>query len=415
MDAVRRRATATTHARGGRAPINQLAHLRRSRSAGPQLVAAPDADTLTSVAWLDLSAEPIVLSVPPVRTRYCLIQMLDAWTNVFADPGTRATGNNRADYLITGPRWSGTIASGLEHVEAPTRSVCLIIRLRTYNRRDCAAVRALQQRFTLTPLSAWGQLHASPADVPASPDVDATPSPVDELARIEAGAFFSRLNSLMVSNPPSVEDAHALQRFAPIGIGPGRALDPLGLDAAVSTGVATARALLESEAEQAQRATIDGWNMPSHAMGRYGTDYSLRAVTARCSLGTSLPEDVLLLRSMTDSHGNVLSGANKYRLSFAPGELPPAHAFWSVTMYDDRGALVRNPLDRYALGDLDEIAVDEDGVLSLYLQQDWPGSEKESNWLPAPDGTFNVAIRLYWPTRDALTEHWHPPAIVRVS
>jgi len=415
MDAARRRATATTHARGGRAPINQLAHLRRTRSPGPQLVSPPDADTLTSVAWLDLTDEPIVLSVPPVKTRYCLMQLLDAWTNVFADPGTRATGNNRADYLITGPRWSGIIPAGLEHLEAPTRSVCLIIRLRTYNRRDCAAVRTLQQRFTLTPLSAWGQVHAPLPDAPASPDVDATPSPVDELARLEAGAFFSRLNSLMLANPPSSDDSHALHRFSYIGIGPGRAVDPLGLDAAVVAGVATARELLESEARVAHGATINGWDVPSRTTGRYGIDYLFRAVSARVSLGAGLPDDVSCFRSWTDSHGHALDGAHKYRLSFAPGDLPPVHAFWSVTMYDRRGALVRNPLDRYALGDLDEIAVDDDGVLSLHLQQDWPGSEKESNWLPAPDGTFNVALRLYWPRQDVLTGAWRPPGIERVG
>jgi len=368
-----------------------------------------------SVAWLDLTDEPIVLSVPPLKTRYCLMQLLDAWTNVFADPGTRATGNNRADYLITGPRWSGIIPAGLEHLEAPTRSVCLIVRLRTYNRRDCAVVRGLQQRFTLTPLSAWGQIHAPLTDAPASPDVDATPSPVDELARLEAGAFFSRLNSLMVSNPPSSDDTHALGRFMTIGVGPGRAFDPLALDSAVLAGVDTARTLLESEARAAPGATVDGWATPARHTGRYGTDYLLRAVSARLSLGASLPEDVLTFRATTDSHGHPLDGAHKYRLSFSSGELPSVHAFWSVTMYDRRGALVRNPLDRYAIGDLDEIAVDDDGVLTLHLQQDWPGSEQESNWLPAPDGTFTVAMRLYWPTQDALNGSWRPPAIERVG
>jgi hypothetical protein len=412
-DATRRLMTAVPRPGGSRAPVNQFAHRRALPDPTSTAVVSPNSDTLYSTAWLDLTAEPIVLSLPEVRDRYYLMQLLDAWTNVFASLGTRTTGRGKGDFAIVGPRWVGIIPAGLRALRSPTNMVWLIGRTQTNGRTDYATVHALQNRYTLTPLSAWDAVGGVLEDVDVDPTGDTSMTPVEQVARMDAAAFFERLNSLMTGNPPSAADAPALKRFASVGIGSGRTLVAETF-ATLGVGVSLARDSLIAAACKQHGELVNGWEILPSNTGRYGTDYLWRAVVARLGLGANLQEDAAYLHTTTDADGQPLTGANKYVVRFAIGTLPPVRAFWSITMYNARQAFVDNVLDRYAIGDRDNVTFGNDGSLTLFIQHESPGIAHSSNWLPSPTGSFNLLMRLYWPTQTVLGGRWKPPAVERV-
>jgi hypothetical protein len=417
MDVTRRLGTATAQPGGMRAPANQFAHMRAFPDATFTDVVTPNADTLYSSAWLDLAAEPIVLDVPDMADRYYLMPMLDAWTNVFASPGTRTTGNGSGSFAIVGPKWSGTLPPGLKPIKAPTNTVWIIGRTRANGKEDIAAVNAIQDRYTLTPLSVWAKQPRAPrdaGDTSADPLIDTKTPPVEQVAKMDAAAFFSRLNALMIANPPTVDDGPDLARFEALGIGPGKALDIKGLDPVLDAGMKLAQARLTAEAAKPHGIRVNGWETPPASMGRYGQDYLWRAVVAVVGLGANVPEDAIYPRATTDVSNEPLNGRNKYVVRFAEGALPPVKAFWSVTMYNAKQAFVDNPIGRFVVSDHDSLSFGDDGSLTLYVQHESPGRDRESNWLPAPADSFNLVLRLYWPTRAILDGEWRPPAIERL-
>ena len=398
-------------------PVNRFAHLAEFPDDKFTDVAAPNVDTLSSSAWLDLHAEPIVLSVPDVGRRYYTMQLLDAWTNVIAAPGTRTTGNGNGAFAIIGPGWRGDLPSGIEAIQSPTEMVRLIGRTYTAGTRDYDAVHAIQRQYELTPLRALGK--STPA-VPAAtlsamrPDSD---PPLGQVEKLEAGPFFARLARLMEANPPSESDEPLVRRLGQLGIVRGAAFDvarlPASIVDAVERGVAAGRARLHGAGLEALGKQVDGWRMRLD-LGRYGTNYEQRATVALAALGANLAEDAVYATADVDVGGQPLSGENRYRLRFPPGELPPVKAFWSVTIYNDRRLLAPNPIGRYALGDRDPVRAEPDGALDLLIQADDPGPDLRSNWLPAPAQRFNLVLRLYVPKAAVIEERWRPPAVTRV-
>ena len=236
---------------------------------------------------------------------------------------------------------------------------------------------------------------------------------------MDAATFFARLNALMKDNPPAAADADAMKRFAAIGVAPGKPFDPAKLDPAVAKGIErgahAGREKIVAEAKKPLGNTVNNWSVMIDKMGRYGTDYLFRAVVARIGLGSNLPEDAVYPFTRVDAEGKPLTGANRYVIRFAKGQLPPVGAFWSVTMYNSKQAFVDNPINRYAIGDRDKLKFDADGSLTLYVQHESPGKDKESNWLPAPKDEFNLVMRLYWPKKEVLDGAWKPPAVERVK
>ncbi|HEY9226877.1 MAG TPA: DUF1254 domain-containing protein [Gemmatimonadaceae bacterium] len=413
MDAMRAIATATPRASTHRAPINQFAHARELPDATAADIVSATTDTLSSVAWLDVSKEPIILSVPDMGTRYYLMPLLDAWTNVFASVGTRTTGNRQGDFAITAPRWSGILPDGVKEIKAPTNIVWLNGRTHAKGKADCDAVRAIQDEYRLTPLSAWGTPYTQHDDASVYSTIEERSLASEQVDAMDPEAFFARLNTLMIANPPNANDALAITRFAAIGVGPGKALDVHA--AGLRPGVETARRKLAMAAEKPYGTPVNGWDVLANGVGNYGTNYALRAAVAAGALGANLPADAIHPMSRMDAHARPLTGANRYFLRFTRGKLPPTNAFWSLTMYNEQGALVANPLDRCALHSHDELAIGEDGSLTLFIQNESPGADKESNWLPAPSGLFHVALRLFWPKKEAIDGTWRPPAIERGS
>ena len=404
--------TNVSSASQGNAPVNQFSHRRAFPDASFTAVVSPNADTLYSTAVLDLAASPIVLATPDGAGRYYLMPLLSAWTDVFASPGTRTTGDGAGAFAIIGPDWEGALPPDVQEIRSPTSLAWLIGRTQTDGKADYASVHEFQAGLSLTPLSAWGSAYSPPEDVPVAPGVDKTIPPPDQIEAMDAATFFARVASLMVANPPHEADAPALARFAAIGLARGSFTPIPELASSLEAGVKDAVALLRAKPEQA--ATVSpAWTL-HRGLGSYGTDYFKRAHVALIGLGANLDEDSIYPHATTDRDGHALNGAHRYRLHFEPGETPPARAFWSLTMYNERQYFVDNPLDRYAIGDRDALAFNSDGSLDLWLQHDSPGPERESNWLPAPPGAFNVVLRVYWPTEEALAGSWTPPGLERV-
>lgn len=415
MDVTRQLMTACPAPGQKCAPLNQFAHVRVFPDPTFTDVVSPNADTLYSMAWLDLAQGPMVLSVPDMNGRYYLMQILDAWTNVFASPGTRTTGSGKADFAIVGPGWQGALPPDLKKIEAPTNMVWLLGRTQTNGKSDYPAVHALQNKYRLTPLSAWGKPYTPPAQVPVG-QVDKAP-PVQQVEKMEAAAFFTRMCALMRANPPAARDAETMKRLAALGIGPGRNFDAKRFDAAARSaldrGVAAARQEIVAAAKQPKIKVAQGWSIP-YDLGAYGTRYLARAGIAWMALGANLPQDAIYPMTRVDSNGQPLSGQNRYVLHFAKDQLPPVNAFWSVTMYNNQQFFVANPIDRYALGDRDRLKFNPDGSLDLFIQHDSPRKDREANWLPAPLAGYNLVMRLYWPKKSVLDGAWVPPPAKRV-
>jgi hypothetical protein len=416
MDITMKKTTNVTKPEGFAAPINQLVNAQTFPDASFKDVVRANVDTLYSSAWLDLSKEPMVLSVPDTHGRYYLMPMLDAWTNVFASPGKRTTGTKAGNFAITGPGWTGTLPTGVKEIKAPTNLVWMIGRTQTDGPKDYAAVHAIQKDCRLVPLSAFGKPYTPPEGV-VDPSVDMKAPPVEQLAKMDGLTFFKRLAMLMKSNPPPPEDAPALANLAKIGVVPGQDFDAGKLDPTVAKGlqksVSVALEKLQAAAKEAG-APVNGWRVPPMTVGKYGTDYGERAIVALVGLGANLPADAVYPSAFMDGDGKPLNGAHRYVLHFDKDATPPVNAFWSVTMYNAQSFFVANPINRYAISSWMSLQLNKDGSLDLYIQRESPGKNKETNWLPAAEDEFSVTMRMYWPKDkppSVLDGTWRPTGI----
>ncbi len=422
MEVTRRQGT--NYARMGenpfRGPMNGFVHVRAFPPAEFRDVVRPNFDTLYSVAWLDLRREPIVLTVPDVSGpdgRYYLMPMLDMWSNVFASPGTRTTGRGAGRYAITAPGWTGTLPAGVQRIPAPTPMAWIIGRTQTNGTADYANVHRQQDGYGLTPLSRLGQ-PAEPVTGQVDPGVDMRTAPLTQVNTMPAAAYFTLGAALLRTHPPGAYDQPILARMARIGIRAGQEFDIASVPPAV-------RAALERAAAEGPQhlagsvphlgALKNTWLYLASGMGNYGTDYLRRAVIAMVGLGANLPEDAIYPLTHVSSDGRPLDGTNRYVLRFPRGQEPPVGAFWSVTLYDQEGFQVANPINRFAIGDRDGMARTADGTLEILVQNADPGSHRRANWLPAPAGPFNLTLRLYGPNAQAIDGRWSPPAVQLVS
>jgi len=395
------------------APVNQFGNALQYPPASDHTVVRLNIDTLYSWAWLDLSQEPMVLSLPDTHGRYYMMPMLDAWTNVFASPGTRTTGNKAGHFAVTGPGWKGALPKGVKEIKAPTNTVWIIGRTQTNGPKDYAAVNALQKQYKLTPLSAFGKPYTPPPGV-VDPAVDMKSGPADQLAKMDAATFFNTLARLMASNPPAAADAPALAMLAKIGVVPGQDFDPGKLDPAVAKELEKSVQVALEKLQAAAKTwgkPVNGWNVPPMNVGEFGTDYGFRAVVAFIGLGANLPADAIYPFAFVDGDGKPLHGANRYVVHFNKAQTPPANAFWSLTMYDAQSFPVENPINRYTISSWMPLTYNKDGSLDVYVQKDSPGKDKEANWLPAAAGDFSITMRVYWPKPAMLDGSWTPPPV----
>jgi hypothetical protein len=401
------------------APVNQFANMRQFPDASFKDVVRANVDTLYSSAFLDLSAEPMVLTVPDTHGRYYLMPMLDAWTNVFASPGKRTTGTKAGHFAVTGPGWTGTLPKGVTQIKAPTNMVWIIGRTQSDGPKDYPAVHKIQDGYRLTPLSAFGKPY-TPAAGKVDSGLDMKTAPVDQLRKMSAETFFNRLATLLKSNPPPAAEAPVLEKLKAIGVVPGEKFDPAKLDPAVAKGLEQSVSVAFEKLLAASKevgAPTNGWRIPPMVLGNYGTDYGVRAVVALVGLGANLPQDAVYPSAYVDGDGKTLNGASKYVIHFDKGALPPVRAFWSITMYDPASFFVANPINRYAISSWMPLKKNPDGSLDILVQRESPGKAQESNWLPAGDKDFNMTLRMYWPQDKApsiIDGSWKPPAVKQV-
>lgn len=402
---------------GMHAPINQFKHLSSFPDASFKDVVRPNADTYYSSAWLDLGKDPIILSVPDTKDRYYMMPMLDAYTNVFDSPGKRTTGTAAGNFLITGPRWKGTVPAGMKQIKAPTELIWIIGRTQVNSKEDGAkTVVPIQEQYKLTPLSAWEKSYTPDKGV-AYPDAPIG-KPNEIVKNMPVDSFFNYVNRLMINNPPADADKPVLERFATIGVAPAGKFD-LGL---FSTSVQAVIKNLPRELfatfdkEMATPPKLEnGWNVMRSEVGTYGINYGKRALISFFGLGANLPQDAIYPTCQIDADGKQLNGSNKYTIHFDKGKMPPANAFWSLTMYDPNGYFVDNPIDRYAIGDRSDLTMNADGSVDIYFQNASPGKEKENNWLPAPTGDFNLLMRVYWPKDEMINGTWQIPSVKKMN
>jgi hypothetical protein len=407
MEYTRRAITNVEKPEGTHAPMGQLVRMRAYPDASFKDVTAPNADTLYTTGFFDVGKEPWILSLPDAHDRYYLFPMLDGWTEVFQVPGKRTTGTGPQKYAITGPGWKGTLPKGVKEYKSPTSIVWILGRIYcTGTPEDYAAVHKMQDKISVVPLSSYGKPYTPPAGK-VDPTFGGKGAVREQVNALSAEAYFSLLAKLLKDNPPSAADAPIVTKLAKLGITPGEAFDSSKLGAEGAKALAAVPKLgvekIMAHFKEAGRKE-NGWTF-STKTGLYGTDYLQRAFVTAIGLGANRPQDAVYPTSGEDAEGKPYSGANKYVMHFDKGQLPPVEGFWSLTMYNGEYFFVANPINRYSISARQNLKANADGSVDLYLQNESPGADKESNWLPAPKDKFILMLRLYWPKET-------PPSII---
>jgi hypothetical protein len=417
MDLTRKQSINIDKPEFGRGPMNTFVNVPAYPPADFKGVVRSNFDTLYSIAWLDLTREPLVISAPDTGGRYYLLPMLDMWTDVFASPGSRTTGTKAGNYLVTPPGWSGKVPAEFTGIAAPTSYVWIIGRTQTNGPADYDAVHKIQAGFLVTPLSQWGKT-LQPVTVKSDPAVDMKTPPLVQVDTMSAAAYFTYAAELLKLYPAHSTDQPIVAQMARIGIESGKSFDFDELDPVVKKALENA----PGEAQQLMKWKVptlarvsNYWSMNTDTMGVYGNYYLKRAIVSQLGLGANLPEDAIYPLNLADEAGKPLDGANQYTIHFEKGATPPVEAFWSITLYDADGFQVGNELNRFTLSSWMPFHYNADGSLDLHFQSDSSGKEMEANWLPAPKAPFNLTMRLYSPQADALTGKWNPPPIKKVE
>lgn len=426
MDVTRKQLTNVAPGKGSiGGPMNTFANVSAYPTADMRSVVRPNFDTLYSSAWLDLTKEPVIITVPDTHGRYYLLPMLDMWTDVFASPGWRTTGTQAGNFVIVPPGWRPDLREKLieefrlpkdaQRIDAPTPYVWVIGRTKTDGPADYDAVHQIQAGYKITPLSEWGKT-PTPVEAKIDPSIDMKTPPKIQVDTMPAGKFFAYAAELLKLHPAHLTDQPIIAQMKRIGIEPGKSFDIAKLDPAVQKALETvpqdALQLIKWKLPTLARVA-NGWSMNTDTMGVYGNYYLKRALITQYGLGANLPEDAIYPANLVDDTGKPLDGANKYTIHFDKPTMPPVDAFWSITLYDEDGFQVANHLNRFAVSSWMPFKFNADGSLDLYFQNESPGPDNETNWLPAPKGPFTLTMRLYAPRSDALTGKWSPPPVVR--
>jgi len=407
-----------------KAPFNQINNEARVFTYRDTAIITPNSDTPYSILWLDLRAEPIVLSVPAVeKERYYSVMLCDGNTFNYGYIGSRATGSEAGDYMVVGPDWTGETPPGIKKMfRSSTQFSAVAYRTQLFNPEDMPNVVKIQAGYKVQPLSQYLKMPAPPAP----PAVD---FPKINKEMVKTG-FFDYLAFALQFAPAGPEEKEIRAKLARVGIGAGKTLDFKNLSpeqkAQVGLGMKDGEAKIEQYLTAGQKS-INGWKVGSLFGDRtfYNGDWLKRAAAAQGGIYGNDAVEAMYPMTKTLADGEVLDGSkHNYTLTFAAGQLPPVNAFWSLTMYDGKSQLlIKNPINRYLINSpmLPNMKKNEDGSLTLYIQKDSPGADKESNWLPAPNDTIYLVMRLYWPKPEppsilpAGEGTWKPPGVVKAK
>ncbi len=407
-----------------KAPFNQIHNEARVFTYEDTAIITPNSDTPYSLLWLDLRAEPMVLSVPAVdKKRYYSVMLNDGNTFNYGYIGSRATGSEAGDYMVVGPNWKGETPPGIKQVfRSTTEFSAAVYRTQLIDPKDMPNVVKIQAGYKVQPLSAFLKQPAPPAP----PAID-FPKIDKDMVKTN---FFDYLDFALQFAPAGPEEEAIRAKLASIGIGPGKkfAFKDLSVEhkAAILLAMKEGDTRIEKYLEGGMK-NINGWKVGSLFGDRafYNGDWLKRAAAAKGGIYGNDAAEAMYPLTKTMANGDELDGSkHKYTLTFAKDQFPPVNAFWSVTMYDGKTQLlIKNPINRYLINSpmLPSMKKNPDGSLTIYIQKDSPGKAKESNWLPAPDGPIYLAMRLYWPRTEAPSilppgeGSWQPPALVQAN
>jgi hypothetical protein len=399
--------------------LNQFLNERTFPTPQFTTIIRPNVDTLYSMAWLDLSIEPIILYVPETDHQYYLMELLDAWTNVFASIGTRTTGSREGAYAITGPKWNGLLPEGVIRVEAPNNTVWIIGRTQTNGLKDYPKVYTIQNQYDLITLSCWGKPAAQYTGDEGQKQMPINSA--DLVAKMDAATFFQTMMMAMNENPTWIADPEINCKLTALGLVPDKTFDFYSLRPSIKQALQYAVTYgpihIRVKAEETYlQNNSNGWTLLFKNMGFYGADYMKRAIVAMTGIGANLPQDSVYAPAFTDVHQIPLVGNNNYMIHFNQGQLPPVNAFWSLSLYNDKGFLVENPINRYAISPhLSKLNYNINGSLDILIGKELPGIDYLTNWLPASNGPFNLVLRMYWPQQLILSGEWLPPLIKKIK
>jgi hypothetical protein len=404
-----------------KAPFNQIKNEARVYTYKDTAIITPNSDTPYSLLWLDLRAEPIVLSVPAVeKTRYYSVMLCDGNTFNYGYIGSRATGSEAGDYMVVGPDWKGATPPGIKKVfQSSTQFSAAAYRTQLFNPEDMPNVEKVQAGYKVQPLSAYLKQPATTAAATVEfPKID------KEMVK---NNFFEYLDFALQFAPPGPEERVIREKLARIGVGPGKTFAskdlPLEHKLEIGLGMKDGEEKVEKYLASGQK-DVNGWKIGSLFGDRlfYSGDWLKRAAAAKGGIYGNDAVEAVYPMTKALANGEVLDGSkHKYTITFPAGQLPPVDAFWSVTMYDGKSQLlIENPINRYLINSpmLPGMKKNSDGSITLYVQKDSPGADEEANWLPAPNGPIYLVMRLYWPKKTppsvlpAGEGTWQPPAIV---
>jgi hypothetical protein len=405
-------------------PFNTISNEARVFTYKDTAVVTPNSDTPYSMLWLDLRAEPMVITVPAVeKDRYYAVQLTDGNAYNYGYIGSRATGNEAGSYLVVGPGWKGEKPAGIKEVfQSGTPFALTIFRTQLFNADDMPNVVKVQSGYKAQPLSAFLKQSAPPA----APKIDFVPASTKGIK----DNFFAYLDAALEFVPATPRDEAIRAQLARIGVGPGKAFEfkDLSLEhkAAVLLGLKAGEDKVKKYLDSGMK-NINGWKVGSlfGDAAFYNGDWLKRAAAAQGGIYGNDAVEAMYPMTRADATGETLDASkHNYTLTFPAGQLPPVNAFWSVTMYDGKTQLlIKNPINRYLINSpmLAGMKTNPDGSLTLCVQKDSPGADKESNWLPAPDGTVYLVMRLYWPKTEvpsilpAGEGTWQPPGLVQAQ
>ena len=401
-----------------KAPWNQIRNIPRVFTPADTAIQTPNSDTPYSWLGMDLRAEPIVLTVPKIeKERYYSIQFTDLYTFNFDYLGSRATGNDGGNFLVVGPNWKGETPKGIKKViRSETELALAVYRTQLFNPSDIDNVKKVQAGYKVQTLSAF----LGTAAPKAAPAIDFI-KPLTHVEEKTSLQLFNILNFILQFCPTDPSEKALMARFAKIGVGAGKTFDPSKLSPEIKTaieqGMADAWADFDGVMKQLNDGKLSSGDIEVGTRADMKNNYLYRMAATIGIWGNSKQEAIYPVYRV-DADKQKLSGAKRYTLRFAPGQLPPVNAFWSLTMYElPASLLVANPINRYLINSpmLPQLKRDADGGLTLFIQNESPGKDKEANWLPAPKGPFGMYMRLYWPKAEALDGKWTAPPLRQVK
>ncbi len=402
-----------------RAPINQLGHYRKFPDHTSKGVVKPNVDTYYSVAWFDLSKGPQVLSMPSTD-RYYLLSFYDAFTNVFASPGTRTHGSQALTLLVVGPDYQDGNIEGILTIQSPTHMAWMIARIETYDNEDGGTVvRDIQDLMDLRPLSAVGDSsYTAPKGVK---NISYPLPPIKQMESLSVEEFMNQLNDLLITQQTASYDDDIINRLKNIGIQVGARFELPEDNFVLKQKLGAIPKVIhkrfrERKANPDPTLMKNNWTMITSKLGYYRDDYLSRSYVSFVGLGANLTEDAIYPFTTMDSDGNLLDGSQKYQIHMEPDEVPPVRAFWSLTAYNEDDFLIKNEYNKFAINSKDSLLYNEDGSLDLFISAEPSIDMKTENWIPVNNlQNFTLTLRLYWPEEPIMNGNWDPPSVIHVK